>query len=124
MALRGLLYCAAILIKKILVDSNAEIPCNGADIVVRDGLENFPGGMNKVPYLISLFNCVHKSECGVEIRYGAEKSMVRPDCRVVFLHQFRGGERYLQTSPDKVVVKLIDRVERLKLTGLQSPFLR
>ncbi len=67
MALRGLLYCAEILIKKILVDSNAEISCNGADIVVRDGLENFPGGMNKVPYLSSLFNCVHKSKCGVEI---------------------------------------------------------
>ncbi len=114
----------SILIKKILVDGNAEIPCNGAEIVVRDGLEDFPGGMNKVPYLSSLFNGVHKSERGVEIRSGAEKSMVRPDRRVVFLHQFRGGERYLQTSPDKVVVKLIDRVERLKLTGLQSPFLR
>lgn len=98
MALRGLLYCPEILIKKILVDGNAEIPCNGAEIVVRDGLEDFPGGMNKVPYLSSLFNGVHKSECGVEIRSGAEKSMVRPDRRVVFLHQFRGGERYLSAA--------------------------
>lgn len=56
MALRGLLYCAAILIQTILVDSN------------------------------------------VEIRFGAEKSMVRSDCRVVFFHRFRSGERYLSAA--------------------------
>ena len=56
MDLRGLLYCAAILIKKILVESNAEIMS------------------------------------------GAEKSMALPDCRVVFLHQFRGGERYFSAA--------------------------
>ena len=55
MALRGLLYCAAILIKKSLVDN-------------------------------------------AEIRSGAEKSMVLPDCRVVFLHQFRGCERYFSAA--------------------------
>ena len=56
MALRGLLYCAAILIKKFLVNGNAEIMS------------------------------------------GAEKSMVLPDCRVVFFYQFRGGERYFSTA--------------------------
>ena len=35
------------LIKKFLVDGNAEIPCNGAEIVVRYGLEDFPGGMKR-----------------------------------------------------------------------------
>lgn len=55
MALRGLLYCAAILIKKSLVDN-------------------------------------------AEIRSGAEKFMVRPDCRVKFFHQFRGGERYFSAA--------------------------
>ena len=34
----------------------------------------------------------------VKIRSGAEKSMVRPDCHVVFFHQFRGGERYLSAA--------------------------
>ena len=87
----------SILIKKILVDGNAEIPCNGAEIVVRDGLEDFPGGMNKVPYLSSLFNGVHKSERGVEIRSGAEKSMVRPDRRVGF---FSSVQRWRALSPD------------------------
>ena len=33
-----------------------------------------------------------------EIRSGAEKFMVRPACRVVFLHQFRGGERYFSAA--------------------------
>lgn len=54
-ALWGLLYCAAILIKKFLVGN-------------------------------------------AEIRSGAEKSMVLTDCRVVFLHQFRGGERYFSAA--------------------------
>ena len=57
MALRGLLYCAAILIKKILVGN-------------------------------------------AEIRSGAEKSMVLPDCRVVFFHQFRGGERCFSAASE------------------------
>ncbi len=55
MALRGLLYCTAILIKKFLVGN-------------------------------------------AEIRSGAEKSMVRSDCRVVFFHRFRSGERYLSAA--------------------------
>lgn len=61
MALRGLLYCAAILIKKFLVNGN------------------------------------------VEIMSGAEKSMVLPDCRVVFLHQFRGGERYFYLLEQQIL---------------------
>lgn len=103
MALRGLHYCAAILIKKVLVDSIAEIPCNGAEIVVCDGLEDFPGGMNKVPYLSSLFNGVISCHSAGSWKNGLKSATSSGFMRYVRLPPLRSCQPCSQTSPKGAV---------------------
>ena len=103
MALRGLHYCAAILIKKVLVDSNVEIPCNGAEIVVCDGLEDFPGGMNKVPYLSSLFNGVISCHSAGSWKNGLQSATSSGFMRYVRLPPLRSCQPCSQKSPKGAV---------------------
>ena len=110
------------LVKEFLVNRHAEIMRNRAQVVVRDGLADFAltRGQHLDVDFSALLDGVRQTERDVKVRPGGKQPMLRPDSRLIVLHQLgcRHGNRraagnHPRADADAFRAKLHDAAEYL-----------